>query len=193
MAMAKEYRVRLLNQVYILPYGLVTIGRNPASHIHLEGDLVSRDHAHLRIDDDGVRVFDDGSENGIFVNGKRVEESQALAHGDELRVAFFDLIVEEQEKAASNTKTIQMVFCTECGAVLTPEMRFCTQCGARTRRYSKTEACESCSATVTADMRFCFQCGHQLGKRGRRKSDGPAALAKLARKVAAEGKRETES
>ncbi len=191
--MAREYRIRLLNQVYILPYGLVTIGRNPASHIHLEGDLVSRDHAHLRIDDDGVSVFDDGSENGVFVNGVRVDESQALKHGDELRVAFFDLLVEEHEKAPSNTKTIQMVFCTECGAVLTPEMRFCTQCGARTRRYSKTEACGSCSATVTADMRFCFQCGQQLGKRDRRRKGDPPTLGKRAERSSPKGHRDTES
>ena len=182
-----------MNRVYILPQGLVTIGRNPASHIHLEGDLVSRDHAHLVIDDDGMRIFDDDSENGVFVNGVRVEESQALGHGDDLRVAFFDLHIEEQEKAGSDAKTIQMVFCTECGAVLTPEMRFCTQCGARTRRYSKTEACVACNATVTADMRFCFRCGQQLGKRERRSGGDAVAFASLARRAAKKGAGETES
>ena len=191
--MAREFRLKLLNRVYILPHGHVTIGRNPASQIHLEGDLVSRDHAHLIIDDDGVRIFDDDSENGVFVNGVRVEESRALVHGDDLRVAFFDLRLEEQEKASSDGKTIQMVFCTECGAVLTPEMRFCTQCGARTRRYSKTEACGSCNATVTADMRFCFRCGQQLGKRERRSGGDAGAFARLAERAAPKEPRDTES
>jgi RNA polymerase subunit RPABC4/transcription elongation factor Spt4 len=189
---AREFRIRLLNHVYILPHGRVTIGRNPASHIHLEGDLVSRDHAHLLIEGEGVSIVDEASENGVFVNGVRVEGSRALVHGDLLRVAFYDLHLEEQEKSGSDAETIQMVFCTECGAVLTPEMRFCTQCGARTRRYSKTESCSSCSATVTADMRFCFRCGHQLAKQDRRIRKEERLLAEFARRSGSKGDRDTE-
>jgi FHA domain-containing protein/zinc ribbon protein len=176
---AREFRIRLLNHVYILPHGRVTIGRNPASHIHLEGDLVSRDHAHLLIEGEGVSIVDEASENGVFVNGVRVEGSRALVHGDLLRVAFYDLHLEEQEKSGSDAETIQMVFCTECGAVLTPEMRFCTQCGARTRRYSKTESCSSC-------------CGHQLAKQDRRIRKEERLLAEFARRSGSKGDRDTE-
>lgn len=160
--MSREYRIRLLNRVYILPQGDTTIGRDPACHIHLEGDLVSRRHAMLSIGDEGAVIADAGSENGVFVNGVKLEEPIELKHDDQIRIAFFDMHFEEQEKASSTGRTVLMVFCTECGAVLAPEMRFCTQCGARMRRPARNTPCPACSATVTSDMRFCFRCGGKL-------------------------------
>lgn len=160
--MTRETRIRLLNHIYILPHGEVRIGRDPTCQIHLEGDLVSRVHAVLDIGDATTTLTDSGSENGTFLNGARLDAPATVKHGDHLRVAFFDLTYEEQEKSSTTGKTIHMIFCTECGAVLSPEMRFCTQCGARARRPALVTTCPACSANLTADMRFCFRCGQKL-------------------------------
>ena len=66
------------------------IGRSLAAEIRLDDSTVSRRHALIVVDDDGVKVLDDHSLNGVFVNGERVQ-SQLLAEGDELTVGRYRL------------------------------------------------------------------------------------------------------
>ena len=61
------------------------IGRGLAADVRFDDPTVSRRHALIVRNVDGVRVLDDRSLNGVFVNGQRVEWSP-LAHGDEIRV-----------------------------------------------------------------------------------------------------------
>jgi len=61
------------------------IGRSLAADIRFDDPTVSRRHALIVRAPDGVRVLDDRSLNGVFVNGRRVEWS-ALAGGDEILV-----------------------------------------------------------------------------------------------------------
>jgi pSer/pThr/pTyr-binding forkhead associated (FHA) protein len=62
------------------------IGRSLAADVRFDDATVSRRHALVAIgEEDGVRVLDDRSLNGIFVNGRRVEWSP-LADGDEITV-----------------------------------------------------------------------------------------------------------
>jgi hypothetical protein len=61
------------------------IGRGLAADVRFEDPTVSRRHALIVRGADGLRVLDDRSLNGVFVNGERVEWSP-LAHGDEIRV-----------------------------------------------------------------------------------------------------------
>jgi hypothetical protein len=61
------------------------IGRSLAADVRFDDPTVSRRHALIVRGPDGVRVLDDRSLNGVFVNGKRVEWSP-LSHGDEIRV-----------------------------------------------------------------------------------------------------------
>jgi pSer/pThr/pTyr-binding forkhead associated (FHA) protein len=61
------------------------IGRSLAADIRFDDPTVSRRHALIVRGPDGVRVLDDRSLNGVFVNGRRVEWS-ALADGDEVLV-----------------------------------------------------------------------------------------------------------
>jgi len=93
----------------------------------------------------------------------RVAGPVELKHGDSVRVAFFDMLFEELARGGGEALTHLMVFCTECGTVLSPTMRFCVQCGARVRRSYQTRKCPSCGVTATRDMRFCFRCGAELG------------------------------
>lgn len=59
------------------------IGRSLAANVRFDDATVSRRHALIVRQADGVRVLDDRSLNGVFVNGERVEWS-ALRDGDEI-------------------------------------------------------------------------------------------------------------
>jgi S-DNA-T family DNA segregation ATPase FtsK/SpoIIIE len=72
-----------------LPFGEHILGRGGDAAIVLDHPDVSRRHARLEVGPDGVTVHDLGSKNGIYVEGRRVEGSVHLAHGDSF--AFGDL------------------------------------------------------------------------------------------------------
>jgi pSer/pThr/pTyr-binding forkhead associated (FHA) protein len=61
------------------------IGRSLAADVRFDDATVSRRHALVVNQADGVRVLDDRSLNGVYVNGRRVEWSP-LADGDEVVV-----------------------------------------------------------------------------------------------------------
>ena len=74
------------DDVVVLPLGRLTrIGRRTGSDIVLDDMTVSRRHA-LVLEREGAPVIaDDRSLNGVFVNGRRVQEAP-LHHGDEVRI-----------------------------------------------------------------------------------------------------------
>jgi pSer/pThr/pTyr-binding forkhead associated (FHA) protein len=61
------------------------IGRSMAADLRFDDATVSRRHALVVNQAEGVRVLDDRSLTGIYVNGRRVEWSP-LADGDELAI-----------------------------------------------------------------------------------------------------------
>lgn len=61
------------------------IGRSLAADIRFDDETVSRRHALVVNQPDGVRVLDDRSQTGVFVNGERIEWSP-LTDGDVLQV-----------------------------------------------------------------------------------------------------------
>lgn len=72
------------------PAGAVTIGRSPASSIHVGDPLVSRTHAYLLGAPTGTQLYDNASNNGTFVNGTRVSAA-TLRAGDVVTVGNTDL------------------------------------------------------------------------------------------------------
>jgi hypothetical protein len=64
------------------------VGRSLAADVRFDDPTVSRRHALIVRQPDGVRVLDDRSLNGVFVNGSRVEWSP-LADGDEIVVGRY--------------------------------------------------------------------------------------------------------
>jgi len=66
------------------------IGRSLAADIRFDDPTVSRRHALVVRQADGVRVLDDRSLNGVFVNGERVEW-RTLSDGDEILVGRYRL------------------------------------------------------------------------------------------------------
>src|SRR4051812_17284747 len=61
------------------------IGRSLAADIRFDDATVSRRHALVVSQGDGVRVLDDRSLNGVYVNGDRVEWAP-LTDGDEISI-----------------------------------------------------------------------------------------------------------
>lgn len=67
---------------------LLTVGRNPESHLFLDDVTVSRHHARVVRDAAGFAIEDLNSLNGTYVNRGRVER-QHLSDGDELQIGKF--------------------------------------------------------------------------------------------------------
>lgn len=75
--------------------GWTRIGRSVAADIRLDDPSVSRRHALIVSEpDESLRVLDDRSLNGVFVNGDLVEWGK-LTDGDELTIGRYRLFVLE--------------------------------------------------------------------------------------------------
>jgi hypothetical protein len=76
-----------------LQEGWTRIGRSAKADIRFDDATVSRRHALVVLTEDGeLRVLDDRSLNGLFVNGERVEWAP-LTDGDELEIGRYRLYV----------------------------------------------------------------------------------------------------
>jgi pSer/pThr/pTyr-binding forkhead associated (FHA) protein len=75
--------------------GWTRIGRSVAADVRLDDPSVSRRHALIVSEpDESLRILDDRSLNGVFVNGELVEWGK-LADGDELAVGRYRLFALE--------------------------------------------------------------------------------------------------
>jgi hypothetical protein len=77
-------------RVVPLQEGWTRIGRSLSAHIRFDDPTVSRRHALVYRDDDGARILDDRSLNGVFRNGQRVELAE-LEDGDTIDVGRFQM------------------------------------------------------------------------------------------------------
>jgi predicted nucleic acid-binding Zn-ribbon protein len=84
------------------------IGRSLAADVRFDDPTVSRRHALVVRQADGVRVLDDRSLNGVFVNGSRIEW-KVLEDGDEILVGRYRLrflSIPAQLDSARGAKTL---------------------------------------------------------------------------------------
>ena len=79
-------------RVHVTPLqdGWTRVGRSLSAHVRFDDPTVSRRHALLYRDEDGARILDDRSLNGVFRNGERVELAP-LADGDEIAIGKYRL------------------------------------------------------------------------------------------------------
>jgi pSer/pThr/pTyr-binding forkhead associated (FHA) protein len=77
------------------------IGRSMAADLRFDDATVSRRHALVVNQAEGVRVLDDRSLNGIYVNGRRVEWSP-LTDGDEVSIGRHTLFFLDTVEAGSS-------------------------------------------------------------------------------------------
>ena len=85
-----------------LAEGENVVGRDPVSEICLDDPSVSRRHARMVIDGEGVRLEDLGSKNGTTIRGETVREPRALVAGDRL---VFGSVVAVYRTSASGMST----------------------------------------------------------------------------------------
>lgn len=86
------------------------VGRSLAADVRFDDPTVSRRHALIVRQPDGVRVLDDRSLNGVFVNGERIEW-RVLKDGDEIvvgryRLVFLSLATEEAGQAPAQLHSL---------------------------------------------------------------------------------------
>ncbi len=82
-----------------LTAGEVTIGRDPDRQLQLNSASVSRRHARIVANGAQLLVFDDGSANGIMVNGNRVGTPTPVDARSKIEIADFRIVVESTAAA----------------------------------------------------------------------------------------------
>lgn len=97
-----KYILSLLNDdvkssSWLLTNGIHKIGRLENKEIILDDVTVSRNHGYISVDDDEITIVDEGSTNGIFINGELKSESN-LQSGFRIQIGKFNLIVTKVEK-----------------------------------------------------------------------------------------------
>jgi pSer/pThr/pTyr-binding forkhead associated (FHA) protein len=77
---------------YPLDAAALTVGRSGDNDLELRGDqYASAQHARIEPRGADVWVEDDGSTNGTFVNGRRIEAPERLTPGDVVRIGETEL------------------------------------------------------------------------------------------------------
>lgn len=93
------YKEGQIDLAFPITQKITGIGRAPDNLIQLPDSEVSKHHAVIREDGDGWQIVDLGSQNGVLVNGKRVQRS-ALMHGDRVRIGAQDFVFETAFRGA---------------------------------------------------------------------------------------------
>ncbi|HEY5959765.1 MAG TPA: FHA domain-containing protein, partial [Polyangiaceae bacterium] len=83
---ALRYAIRYRGQIFPIQGSQATLGRNLDCDIVLSGPLVSRLHARLVIDADGVQVEDLLSRNGVAVDGVLIDRPRRIEPGARIRL-----------------------------------------------------------------------------------------------------------
>lgn len=81
---------RVGEQVFLGGTNPITIGKRADNSLPLDDPSVSRYHCRLIRIEDGWRIEDEGSKNGVRVNGDRVTGAD-LSNGDVIRIGHFTL------------------------------------------------------------------------------------------------------
>ena len=76
----------------------LTLGRGPEVDLDFDDSAMSREHAALELADEGYRLLDLGSTNGVLVNGAPATAAD-LKHGDRFQLGdhVFQYVLEERE------------------------------------------------------------------------------------------------
>lgn len=77
---------------YLLDTPVVTVGRHPDSDIFLDDITVSRHHVDFLQEDGEMRVQDQKSLNGTYVNRTLVDRSATLRPGDEVQIGKYRMV-----------------------------------------------------------------------------------------------------
>ncbi len=76
----------LLGKRFVLDNNPTRVGRGADNHVVLDGDSVSRRHAHFEQRGSAWLVVDDGSTNGTYCNDEQIAREAVLKNGDRVKV-----------------------------------------------------------------------------------------------------------
>jgi pSer/pThr/pTyr-binding forkhead associated (FHA) protein len=102
---SKRFRAKIVvveggraGEEHVLRRERLTLGRGPSVDVAFDDPSMSRQHAAIEYADEGFRIRDLGSTNGVLVNGREVQAAE-LSHGDRFEVGerTFQLVIEEHE------------------------------------------------------------------------------------------------
>lgn len=95
---------------------VVSLGRS-SEHVPLTDLTVSRRHAHLEHTRDGWMLWEEGSSNGVFINGVRVTRAARVKMGDQIRMGSTLLVFgsPNQQVTVSNNTVVDMKGATKPG------------------------------------------------------------------------------
>lgn len=109
--MADEYIIQLritgpdgTTELFVVPQGTSTIGRQEGNAVRLDNALISRQHARLECTAQGCQITDLGSANGTYLNGDRLAPNAPtpLLHGAVLEIGPYRLAYEQIRVAAAS-------------------------------------------------------------------------------------------
>jgi hypothetical protein len=135
-----RFRLRFLLQEFDLPRGATVIGRSLECNLTIEDPLVSRQHARLLIDDNGERVEDMESRNGVRVNGVQIHGPTPLQDGDRVRIGTQDFVFCRVDPAGhGHSKTTGVLrLCAKCRLPYPREVASCPNCEATEQTDEET-------------------------------------------------------
>ncbi|MEO6601679.1 MAG: FHA domain-containing protein [Polyangiaceae bacterium] len=87
VALKLRYRQALIT----LRMGKLYLGRSPECELAISDPAVSRRHARLWVNPTQIVVEDLGSQNGVYVNGARIQGPREVLVGDKLRICSHEL------------------------------------------------------------------------------------------------------
>jgi DNA-binding winged helix-turn-helix (wHTH) protein len=87
-----RYSVTVGKQEFVLNSAETPLGRDPATGVYVDHPSVSRRHARISIESDGVVLQDLGSRNGTFLNGRRVDGPAKIHHNDVIGLGPITLV-----------------------------------------------------------------------------------------------------
>lgn len=168
-----------------MPLGEFSIGRSSSCNLALADGLVSRKHAVLHVGPDAVVVEDQGSRNGVAVNGIRINGPRRLAHMDRVYIGSQELVLIDAAKLRDPAReTADYVVCESCGAVNGAAKRRCGECGRRlSNRASETLAGTASNSRVDSSS-------HAWGAEDTRTARALDVIAGIASKAIAMGRYE---
>jgi len=93
-------------QSYPITRDTLSIGRMKENDIIIDNLLVSRFHAKILKKDNQILIEDQGSENGCFVNGKKIKEPIEITEKDEVIIGKHKLVLKFPKTPAVNLPKI---------------------------------------------------------------------------------------
>jgi len=97
-----------ISEIFELPAGKITIGRQAGTEVRLNSPMISRRHAQVECTAKACAIIDLGSANGTVVNGERLEANspRTLSPGEVIELGPFRAVFEQVVLAAPEAKPV---------------------------------------------------------------------------------------